>query len=114
MVLEGLNVRHKTFGDGVIVLCESKYITVKFAETEKKFVYPDIFDKFLEPCDNSVIAEISADLERSKLLKQALIDKKNEENLRAMTKGIVIPGKFNMGNENGTDEREQSQEIEDI
>ena len=38
-----------------------------------------------------------------KLHKEAIINKKNEENLRAMMKGIVIPGKDNNSQE-GEDE----------
>ncbi len=114
MVLQNLAVKHKSFGDGIIVLCDDKYITVKFAELEKKFVYPDIFEKFLTLADGSVPDEIAQDLNNSRLLKQALIDKKNEENVRAMTRGIVIPGKIAAANENGENERDNNRETEEI
>ena len=97
MVLDNLQVQHKSFGAGVVVAQNGKYFTVKFATAEKTFVYPDIFEKFLTLADGSISAEIESDLRDSKDAKQKIIDKKNEENLRAMTKGIVIPGKENMG-----------------
>ena len=93
MNFENLEVIHKSFGDGVIVKKEGKYITVVFSSLEKVFVYPDIFEKFLAPKDESLLEVIRADLEYSKSEKKKIIDKKNEENLRSMTHGIVIPGK---------------------
>ena len=93
MVLENLAVKHKAFGLGEIVSVQGKYITVKFASTEKKFVYPDSFGKFLKLADGTVSDEILADLAVSNAEKQKVIDKKAAENLHAMTHGIVIPGK---------------------
>ena len=93
MILENLEVLHKAFGKGTVVSVNGKYFTVKFESVQKTFVYPDIFEKFLTLADGSVSPEISADLESLKALKQKELDKKNEENLHAMTRGIVIPGK---------------------
>ena len=93
MVLKDLAVQHKAFGHGVVVQAQGKYITVKFANTEKTFVYPDIFEKFLTLEDGSVSQEILEDIKNAKMAKQIIIDKKNEENRRAMIHGIVIPGK---------------------
>ena len=93
MVLDNLQVRHKAFGDGVIVATQGKYITVKFSSAEKVFVYPDIFEKFLTLSDGTVSDDIKEDIRLTNLQKQAVIDRKNEENQRAMTRGIVIPGK---------------------
>lgn len=93
MVFENTRVKHKSFGDGVITEHVGNYITVKFAAAEKRFVYPDSFEKFLTLSDGTVSGEIMGDIEASKRAKQIILDKKNEENLRAMTRGIVIPGK---------------------
>ena len=93
MNFENLEVVHKSFGDGVISKKEGKYITVVFSSCQKVFVYPDIFEKFLVPKDSAALSQINLDLETSKSEKQKIIDKKNAENLRAMTHGIVIPGK---------------------
>lgn len=93
MVFENVKVVHKTFGEGTVTEQSGNYITVKFASAEKKFVYPDAFERFLSLSGGAVSSEIEADLERSKKAKQDIIDKKNEENMRAMKHGIVIPGK---------------------
>lgn len=96
MLLNNLEVLHKSFGKGTVVSVNGKYFTVKFDTVQKTFVYPDIFEKFLTLADGSISDEINADLEASKAQKQKEIDKKNEENRRAMTRGIVIPGKENV------------------
>ena len=70
MNFENLEVKHKAFGDGVVVSSDGKYITVKFENVTKVFVYPDIFEKFLTLADGSVSEEILADLESVKLAKQ--------------------------------------------
>lgn len=95
MLLIDLEVLHKSFGKGTVVSVNGKYFTVKFDAVQKTFVYPDIFEKFLTLADGTVSEEITADLEASKAQKQRELDKKNEENRRAMTRGIVIPGKEN-------------------
>ena len=92
MVLENLQVKHKAFGDGVISARQGNYITVKFNESEKIFVYPDIFEKFLTLADGTVSEEILADLEVSKKAKEEILNHKIEENERAMTRGIVVSG----------------------
>lgn len=112
MLLNNLVVRHKSFGEGIVTSSDSKYITVKFSNTEKKFVYPDIFEKFLTLEDGTVSEEILQDLDASKMKKQEVINKKQEENLRAMTKGIVIPGKYNPQGTSPESEREQNHEEE--
>ncbi len=93
MVFENVLVKHKSFGEGVITSHVGNYITVKFGNVEKKFVYPDSFERFLTLADGTVTEDILNDIKIAKEAKQLIIDKKNEENLRAMTKGIVIPGK---------------------
>ena len=93
MVFENLQVRHKTFGLGTIVAKDGKYIKVKFDSTEKNFVYPDAFEKFLTLADGSVSDEILADLEVANAHKAKILAAKHEENVRSMTHGIVIPGK---------------------
>ena len=93
MCLENLEVMHKAFGAGVIVGQRGNYFTVRFASCEKVFVYPDIFEKFLTLADGSVTDEILSDLAFAKDKKQQIINKKQEENQRAKTHGIVIPGK---------------------
>lgn len=99
MVLDNLHVKHKSFGVGTVISTRGQYFTVKFDTAQKIFVYPDIFEKFLTLEDGTVSDEIAADIKASKAAKQKILDKKHEENVRAMTRGIVIPGKENNGNE---------------
>ena len=95
MVFENLEVVHKSFGKGIVLEKSGKYITVKFDACQKNFVYPDAFEKFLTLADGSVSEEILNDLALVNDEKQKIINKKNEENIRSMTHGIVIPGKEN-------------------
>ena len=115
MVLENLRVLHKSFGEGIVTSQKGQYFTVKFASVEKTFVYPDIFERFLALADGTVSEEIIADIKLTKEAKQKIIDKKTEENVRAMTKGIVIPGKENPNGEYDDDESSfKSSEQEEI
>ena len=93
MVFENLQVRHKVFGVGTVVAHDGKYIKVKFDSAEKNFVYPDSFEKFLTLADGTVTDEILADLAATNERKAKILAEKHEENVRAMTHGIVIPGK---------------------
>ena len=93
MISVDLQVKHKTFGLGVITAINGKYITVKFESCEKNFVYPDAFEKFLTLADGTVTEDILADLACAKSEKEKIREKKNLENVYSMTHGIVIPGK---------------------
>jgi hypothetical protein len=104
MVSINLEVNHKSFGRGIITAASEKYITVKFENTQKIFVYPDAFTSFLTLSDGTVSEEIKSDIDASKVQKQKILDKKNEENMRAMTKGIVIPGKEGVISEHDEEE----------
>ena len=104
MVLVNLHVKHKAFGLGTVISTRGQYFTVKFDSAEKTFVYPDIFEKFLTLEDGSVSQQIKDDIKSALESKQRIIDKKREENVRAMTRGIVIPGKENVSPE--TEEEE--------
>ena len=95
MVFENLEVQHRVFGKGVITEKTGKYITVRFDTCQKTFVYPDAFEKFLTLADGTVSDDIKNELALVNDQKQQIINKKNEENMRSMTHGIVIPGKEN-------------------
>ena len=114
MNIENLEVKHKAFGRGTVVAVQGKYMTVKFDTAEKVFVYPDIFEKFLTLSDGTVSEEILADLNRSNEVKKQIQDKKHEENLRAMTKGIVIPGKEITASETEDEENRNKPETEEV
>ena len=113
MVLENLQVKHKAFGFGNVVEVQGNYIKVRFDIGDKTFVYPDIFEKFLTLSDGTVSEEITSDLQLAKQRKDAIIAKKNEENLRAMTKGIVIPGK-EFSPFDGDEDENKNSETEEI
>lgn len=87
------HVKHTTFGVGSVVETQGKYMRIKFSSAEKTFVYPDAFEKFLTLEDGTLSTDIIADVEEMKRQKQAIKDKKTEEQLHTMTHGIVIPGK---------------------
>ena len=112
MVFENVLVKHKSFGEAIITAHVGNYITVKFGDTEKKFVYPDSFERFLTLADGTVTEDILNDIKISKDKKQLIIDQKNAENLRAMTKGIVIPGKEAAAD--GEDEEQANKESEEL
>ena len=116
MTLDNLAVNHKTFGKGTVVSYQGKYMTVKFDKAQKIFVYPDAFENFLTLEDGSVSEEIIVDIRAVKEARQAIIDKQKEENLRAMTRGIVIPGKEGAISEIEEEENayKQVQETEEI
>ncbi len=113
MVLENLEVKHKSFGIGTVVAYNGKYMTVKFQSAEKVFVYPDAFEKYLTLADGSVSDEITADIRATNVVKQTIIDKKKQENMHSMLKGIVIPGKENASHE-GEEEEGKSSEQEEL
>ena len=115
MVFENLEVFHKSFGRGTIVAKNSQYITVKFETVQKIFVYPDIFEKFLTLADGTVSDDIKEDLKVANEAKQQVLNTKVEENFRAMTRGIVIPGKENLNSElDEEDARYKNTETEEI
>lgn len=115
MIFDNLEVKHKTFGDGTVIAKNGKYMTVKFSSAQKTFVYPDAFENFLTLSNGSINEEIENDIRVSREEKQIIINKKNEENLRAMTHGIVIPGKETSQNEGEDGEnRFKSTESEEL
>ena len=106
MFFDNLEVNHKSFGKGIVISQQGKYITVQFSTAKKVFVYPDAFETFLTLADGTVPNTIAVDIENSRRARQAIIDKKKEENIRAMTKGIVIPGKVGAMNDADEDENQ--------
>ena len=59
----GSRVFHDVFGGGVIVSRDGMQITVDFGGDEKKFVYPDAFEKFLESADQELMVQVNRDLQ---------------------------------------------------
>lgn len=67
MNLIGTKVKHATKGSGEIIEQLGKYITVQFAEISMKFLYPDVFEKFLKAEDAGIQALIVRDIEENKV-----------------------------------------------
>ncbi len=92
MNLTGYEVQHKAFGQGVVLRADEKYVTVKFASMEKTFVYPGVFNGFMQVSDPEAAKEVEADLARSLAAKEQKDASRAEERERQMRTGIVIPG----------------------
>lgn len=114
MVAENIHVMHKAFGEGTVISTNGQYFTVQFGGAKKTFVYPDIFEKFLTLADGSVSEDIKNDLLTTNAAKQRVIDKKREENVRAMTRGIVIPGKENLSPDTDEESSSKNNDTEEI
>ena len=55
-------VIHKTFGEGKIISIGNGYITILFAQGEKKFMYPSAFKQFLSMKDSVCTTFIQAEI----------------------------------------------------
>lgn len=75
MELIGQTVKHKIFGNGIIVNSQGNKIKVKFdtQTIEKTFIYPDCFKSFLILENKNLLEELEQDIKKSK--------KYNENNL---------------------------------
>lgn len=59
----GQKVFHNTFGNGTIISKAGNLLTVDFKGDEKKFVYPDAFEKYLSSADQELMAQVNRDLQ---------------------------------------------------
>ena len=59
----GCIVFHKAFGSGTIISKTGNLLIVDFKGNEKKFVYPDAFEKYLTSADQELLAQVSHDLQ---------------------------------------------------
>ena len=59
----GQKVTHKVFGCGTIIELSNAYLTVNFGDSEKKFVYPDAFEKYLTSTDPELMEQIDKDIQ---------------------------------------------------
>ena len=87
MNLINMKVSHKIFGDGIIIAKENSYITVKFCNNEKKFIYPNAFDGYLTTEDTDLNNKIKEEIEAIKRLeeeKKQEIAMKEKENLKTV------------------------------
>ena len=66
--LLGHTIKHKAWGDGIVIDQSATYIKIEFAIGVKPFQYPDAFEKFLECVElnmqEAVLAELKAKKEK--------------------------------------------------
>lgn len=73
MNLVNKKVIHKTFGEGNVVNYDDSYVKIDFESGTKKFIFPDVFGKFVTFVDKKATNAIKEKLEIRK------IEKKEEE-----------------------------------
>ena len=88
MNIKNQTVIHNTYGVGTVINHDGDYITVSFDIGDKKFPYPDVFEKFLRIKDDLLFAEIQLEIENKKKQKALLQNENNR--LRAIETNNVI------------------------
>ena len=66
MNMEGLLIKHKTFGTGTVTKFDGKFLTVAFANKVSAFQYPTAFTSFIQAADPTVQAAILQEIEGMK------------------------------------------------
>ncbi len=92
MCLEGYTVTHKAFGEGRVLSANDHYITVRFAETDKTFVYPDAFKSFMTIADEEAMMAIRADLQHADEETARREESRRREREMQRGKGVVLSG----------------------
>lgn len=90
IIPEGLEVIHKVFGNGIVEKVSGKYVTIRFANLQKVFVYPDAFAGFLRAADDAVSQEIEADI-ACRREQQRAMDAERRKAREVERKGHVDP-----------------------
>lgn len=66
MEITNQKIIHKKYGEGKVVSCNDEYVVVRFADGEKKFVYPNTFEISLQVVDPVVQASIIEEINNKK------------------------------------------------
>ena len=103
VALEGLEVTHKRFGNGIVERVSEKYVTVRFANLQKTFVYPDAFAGFLQAVYETVSTAIAEDIAVARAKKEAHDAELEREREVQMRSGVVIAGAQMLPSEQTTD-----------
>lgn len=82
MNLINKKVEHETFGKGNVVSYNDSYIKINFESGIKKFVFPDVFDKYI-----TLIDQRAADIVREKLQEREA--EKNKEAIRLKKEKVL-------------------------
>ena len=92
--LIGAKVIHKSFGEGMITDITEGYITVRFdqIDTDKKFIYPDVFEKFLvfdvSENQNDALAEL---IKKRRKQQEEEVKKQEERQKKVYEQPIAVP-----------------------
>ena len=54
-----MKVKHRIYGDGIVKHLDSDYIIITFEDQDKKFQFPQAFEKFLSTEDSELISKIN-------------------------------------------------------
>lgn len=91
MEIEGLSVKHKTFGVGTITKFDGKYLTVAFESKVSIFQYPAAFSGFIQATDPTVHTAILQEIDDAKA--EAIAQQKTaEESKKAEDQHVVDTG----------------------
>ncbi len=74
-------VVHNVFGEGIITGQVDNYITVSFAKSEKKFIFPDSFEVFLKAKDKGISDKIQTYLASIQAEKQKIDQEKEKQSI---------------------------------
>lgn len=81
-------VHHKMFKGGMIIAFTESHITVKFGDAEKKFVFPDAFEEFLQ-IENEELAEKIKTVIRNKKAEKLKLQKEKIDFPKATLKSTT-------------------------
>ena len=80
MNLINLKVKHKVFGEGIIIANENSYLTVRFKDCERKFVYPQVFDGYLTIENSNANEGINNEIKAIKKVEKEEKQEKDRQN----------------------------------
>lgn len=89
MNLVGVKVKHKAFGNGVIVSIDDDMFTVDFCGKHIELAYPSAFEKFLTAEDESIQTEIEqsiAEAKKAKVEQLKAIEQEAKTGIKQVTK----------------------------
>lgn len=104
--LLNLKVTHKVFGEGIVTEASDRYLTIKFAAKESKFIFPDAFEKFIVAEDSTVQSAIMAEIATARQTAEEQCQaveaaRKVEEERRAAEKQVASTTKIKRNIEDG-------------
>ena len=87
--MQGQAVKHISFGEGIIKNVSGRFITICFAQGDKKFLYPDAFSRFLKLKDAEKQKELEEKNKQRMTKKKAERKKEQERRWKIYTMKIV-------------------------